>query len=97
MTAKTIARDRMLGRQPTPVTLQNIKKVTQFRGEQDLEEMVERFVTLDTTDSAPSSQAQSSESAKMAETQRAAAEKIAADAVPKSVKWPVTEDGVLKQ
>ncbi|KAF5230382.1 hypothetical protein FANTH_13871, partial [Fusarium anthophilum] len=39
MTAKTVARDRMLGQEHTPVTRTNIKKVTQFRGEVPFEEM----------------------------------------------------------
>ncbi|KAG6012848.1 hypothetical protein E4U43_007619, partial [Claviceps pusilla] len=46
MTAKTIARDRLLGRESTPLTLHNAKKVTQFRGQKDLDDMVERFVAL---------------------------------------------------
>lgn len=48
MTAKTVARDRMLGQQSTPVTLQNVKKVTKFRSEEELEDMVQRFMTLKT-------------------------------------------------
>ncbi|PHH89113.1 hypothetical protein CDD83_6624 [Cordyceps sp. RAO-2017] len=44
MTAKTLARDRALGRQSTPLTLKNVKKVTQFRTEADLEAMVGRFM-----------------------------------------------------
>ncbi|GJN70842.1 hypothetical protein PLIIFM63780_002565 [Purpureocillium lilacinum] len=56
MTAKTVARDRMLGRQATPLTRQNIKKVTQFRGEEDLENMVQRFMALETGESAPVAQ-----------------------------------------
>ena len=50
MTAKAIARDRVLGREPTPLTMKNARKVTQFRGEQDLEDMVRRFVALQTTE-----------------------------------------------
>ncbi|KAG6039688.1 hypothetical protein E4U41_002259 [Claviceps citrina] len=46
MTAKTIARDRLLSRPSTALTLQNAKKVTQFRGQKDLDDMVERFVAL---------------------------------------------------
>lgn len=46
MTAKTVARDRMLGRDTTPVTRVNIKKVTQFRGESAFEDMVKRFMRL---------------------------------------------------
>ncbi|KAM0429388.1 hypothetical protein ACHAPT_006606 [Fusarium lateritium] len=46
MTAKTVARDRMLGQEHTPVTRTNIKKVTQFRGEEPFEEMVQKFLLL---------------------------------------------------
>jgi large subunit ribosomal protein L17 len=48
MTAKTVARDRLLGRETTPVTQVNIKKVTQFRGESAFEDMVQRFMRLKT-------------------------------------------------
>lgn len=48
MTAKTVARDRLLGRETTPVTRVNIKKVTQFRGESAFESMVQRFMKLNT-------------------------------------------------
>lgn len=44
MTAKTVARDRMQNRRTTPVTAQNIKKITQFRGTEDFERMVRRFM-----------------------------------------------------
>ncbi|KAG6250058.1 hypothetical protein E4U24_001879 [Claviceps purpurea] len=46
MTAKTLARDRLTGRQTTPLTMHNAKKVTAFRGQAELDAMVERFVTL---------------------------------------------------
>lgn len=46
MTAKTVARDRLLGRDTTPVTAVNVKKVTQFRGEDAFEDMVQRFMML---------------------------------------------------
>ena len=48
MTAKAVARDRLLGKESTPVTQQNVKKVTQFRGEEDLEAMIQRFMELKT-------------------------------------------------
>jgi hypothetical protein len=51
MTAKTVARDRLLGRQATPVTQINVKKVTQFRGESAFEDMVRRFMTMSTEES----------------------------------------------
>jgi hypothetical protein len=44
MTAKTVARDRLLRRSPTSVTAINVKKVTQFRGVQPFEDMVQRFL-----------------------------------------------------
>ncbi|KPM36667.1 hypothetical protein AK830_g9900 [Neonectria ditissima] len=46
MTAKTVARDRMLGHDHTPVTRINIKKVTQFRGQEPFEAMVQKFISL---------------------------------------------------
>lgn len=49
MTAKTVARDRALGRATTAVTGLNVKKVTQFRGVEEFEKMVERFMAMDTT------------------------------------------------
>lgn len=49
MTAKTVARDRALGRVPTAVTNLNVKKVTAFRGKDEFETMVQRFMGLETT------------------------------------------------
>lgn len=46
MTAKTVARDRMLGREATDVTQMNVKKVTRFRGEEAFEAMVQRFMGM---------------------------------------------------
>ncbi|UKZ83367.1 hypothetical protein TrVFT333_011175 [Trichoderma virens FT-333] len=66
MTAKTLARDRLLGRPSTPVTLQNVKKVTKFRDEKELEDMVQRFMIL-STEGESAVEAQSAESAKLAE------------------------------
>ncbi|KAK1246652.1 hypothetical protein MKX08_000454 [Trichoderma sp. CBMAI-0020] len=90
MTAKTLARDRLLGRQSTSVTLQNVKKVTKFRDEQELEEMVQKFMILSTEgegalESSPQS-GESAESAKFAEREGAAAEAMAGDIVPESAK-----------
>lgn len=48
MAAKTVAFDRVSGRDHTPVTLINVKKVTQFRGEEAFEAMVQKFVALRT-------------------------------------------------
>ncbi|RDA90803.1 hypothetical protein CP533_0512 [Ophiocordyceps camponoti-saundersi (nom. inval.)] len=47
MTAKAVARDRILGRLSTPVTQKNVKKVTQFRSMEDFQRMVERFIVLE--------------------------------------------------
>ncbi|KAL6819630.1 putative ribosomal protein YmL8 [Trichoderma sp. SZMC 28015] len=85
MTAKTLARDRLLGRSSTPVTLQNVKKVTKFRDEKELEEMIQRFMIL-STEGEGAVEAQSAESAKLAEKEGAAAEILAGDIVPESVK-----------
>ncbi|OAQ61980.1 ribosomal protein YmL8 [Pochonia chlamydosporia 170] len=79
MTAKAIARDRLLGRQSTPLTLQNTKKVTQFRGAQDLEDLVQRFVALETSDSAVADDGHSVEAAQMAGEESAKVQKLAAD------------------
>ncbi|KAK7220581.1 hypothetical protein V2G26_008584 [Clonostachys chloroleuca] len=61
MTAKTVARDRLLGRDSTPVTRTNIKKVTQFRGNDAFEDMVRRFMVMNTQepDSTPASKQES--------------------------------------
>lgn len=48
MAAKSVARDRLLGQEPTPVTLLNVKKVTAYRGEKAFEKMVRRFMALST-------------------------------------------------
>lgn len=50
MAAKTVARDRLLGRPTTFVTTTNIKKATQFRGEKPFEHMVRRFMQMSTSD-----------------------------------------------
>lgn len=87
MTAKTLARDRMLGRTSTPVTLQNVKKVTKFRDEKELEEMVQKFMILSTEgEGALEAQSENAESAKFAEREGAAAEAMAGDIVPESAK-----------
>ncbi|KAH0495197.1 hypothetical protein TgHK011_008762 [Trichoderma gracile] len=85
MTAKTLARDRLLGRPSTPVTLQNVKKVTKFRDEKELEDMVQRFMIL-STEGGAAGEAQSAESAKLAEKEGAAAGAMAEDIVPERVK-----------
>ncbi|PFH62722.1 hypothetical protein XA68_12150 [Ophiocordyceps unilateralis] len=47
MTAKAVARDRILGRLSTPLTQKNVKKVTLFRSEAEFQRMVERFIALE--------------------------------------------------
>ncbi|KAK9445639.1 Ribosomal protein L17 [Metarhizium brunneum] len=79
MTAKTIARDRLLGRESTPVTAQNIKKVTQFRGEKDLEAMVQRFLALQTSDVAAAEEGHSEEAARIAGEESSRAQELAAE------------------
>ncbi|KFG88079.1 50S ribosomal protein L17 [Metarhizium anisopliae] len=79
MTAKTIARDRFLGRESTPVTAQNIKKVTQFRGEKDLEDMVQRFLALQTSDVAAAEEGHSEEAARIAGEESSRAQELAAE------------------
>lgn len=79
MTAKTIARDRLLGRESTPVTAQNIKKVTQFRGEKDLEDMVQRFLALQTSDVAAAEEGYSEEAARIAGEESSRAQELAAE------------------
>ena len=49
ITAKTVARDRLHGYDSTPLTVRNVKKATQFRGKDDFEAMVRRFMDLDIT------------------------------------------------
>ncbi|KAG8418145.1 54S ribosomal protein L8, mitochondrial [Metarhizium acridum] len=79
MTAKTIARDRLLGQESTPVTAQNIKKVTQFRGEKDLEDMVQRFLALQTSDAAAAEEGHSVEAARIAGEECSKAQALAAE------------------
>ncbi|KAL6907051.1 ribosomal protein L17 [Trichoderma evansii] len=97
MTAKTLARDRMLGRPSTSVTLQNVKKVTKFRDEKELEEMVQKFMILSTEgEGALEAQSESAESAKLAEKEGAAAEAMAGDIVPESAKSAKTDEEVKR-
>lgn len=49
MTAKTIARDALLGRKPTPLTLVNMRKVTKFRSKEELATMANAFLVRDST------------------------------------------------
>ncbi|KAF5574166.1 mitochondrial ribosomal 8 [Fusarium pseudocircinatum] len=90
MTAKTVARDRMLGQEHTPVTRTNIKKVTQFRGEVPFEEMVRRFMILKTGEKTGPSRDESSlaevEAERAADKNAERAKEMAAGIVPESVR-----------
>ncbi|KAM0303254.1 hypothetical protein HYE67_010860 [Fusarium culmorum] len=90
MTAKTVARDRMLGKDHTPVTRTNIKKVTQFRGEEPFEEMVRRFMVLKASDATIPQKDESSlaevEAEQTADQNAEQAREMAAGIVPESVK-----------
>ena len=46
MTAKAVARDRYVGKESTPLTMQNIDKVTRYRGQTPFENMVAKFMRL---------------------------------------------------
>ncbi|KAM6528415.1 54S ribosomal protein L8, mitochondrial [Fusarium falciforme] len=97
MTAKTVARDRMLGQEHTPVTRTNIKKVTQFRGEKPFEDMVQKFLLLkvegdnvasDASDAKPRDESSLAEveAEKTADKNAEKAREMAAGIVPESVK-----------
>lgn len=91
MTAKTIARDRLLGREPTALTMQNAKKVTQFRGQKDLDDMVERFVALQAGESPVTADDtadgdHSKEAAEMADRESAKVKGLMGDGAPESAK-----------
>lgn len=86
MAAKTLARDRLLGRPSTPLTLKNVQKVTRLRSEEELETMVRRFMALDTADPHATTDVESPEAAKMAAKESAAAHKMAGEIVPESVR-----------
>lgn len=47
LTAKTVARDRMLGMEHRDLTRENIEKVTKHRGEAEFEAMVKRYMVKD--------------------------------------------------
>lgn len=85
MTAKTVARDRLLGRQPTPITSHNVAKVTRYRGQQDFQDMVRRFMLL-ATSSDPDAETPSlaSEAARAAEQETAAAQRITSQLKPET-------------
>ncbi|KAF5002302.1 hypothetical protein FDECE_10658 [Fusarium decemcellulare] len=95
MTAKTVARDRMLGRQHTPVTRTNIKKVTQFRGVEPFEEMVQKFMVLKSNEeNGPVRDENSLAEAEAEQTADANAERaktMAAGIVPESVRKAAEE------
>ncbi|KAK5987142.1 Large ribosomal subunit protein bL17m [Cladobotryum mycophilum] len=85
MTAKTLARDRLLGKPSNPVTLQNVKKVTKFRSQEQLEDMIQRFMIMSTEGEA-SKESSSTEAAELAAKENAAVEKMAGDMVPESAR-----------
>lgn len=89
MTAKTVARDRLLGRAHTPVTQMNVKKATQFREADDFEDMVQRFMVLSTEEGAVTSDAVTSPAARearaAADQESRAAKSAVGDIVPESV------------
>ncbi|KAF4507975.1 hypothetical protein G6O67_004415 [Ophiocordyceps sinensis] len=96
MAAKTLARDRLLGRTSTPLTLKNVQKVARLRGEDDLERMVQRFMALDTADTADplaTPEVESPEAIRVAAKESAAAQKMVGDIVPDSVKSAAGESG----
>lgn len=91
MTAKTVARDRMLGNDHTPVTRLNIKKVTQFRGKEDFEAMVQKFISLHAEKEGGQAALEEDtpaekESARLADKTQQKASRMAAGIVPESVK-----------
>ncbi|KAH7011738.1 ribosomal protein L17 [Ilyonectria destructans] len=91
MTAKTVARDRMLGNDHTPVTRLNIKKVTQFRGKEDFEAMVQKFISLHAEKEGGKAALEEDtpaekESARLADKTQQKASQMAAGIVPESVK-----------
>jgi len=47
ITAQTIARDRLIGQPHSKITQRNREKVVKFRGEEELEEMVSKFVAME--------------------------------------------------
>ncbi|KAM5352372.1 hypothetical protein ACJ41O_005095 [Fusarium nematophilum] len=91
MTAKTVARDRMLGKEHTPVTRTNIKKVTQFRGTAPFDEMVHKFMVLQVNNT-ESGKTRDESSLAEVEAEKSAirnaerAKEMAAGIVPESVK-----------
>lgn len=90
MTAKTVARDRLLGRETTPVTRTNIKKVTQFRGVDPFESMVQRFMMLSTEGEASAQKEESAvfdkESSHIAERESQKSADMGAQIVPDKFK-----------
>lgn len=86
MTAKTVARDRLDGREATPVTAKNIQKVTRFRGKDDFETMVRRFMALKTDGEDPGTETWREEADAMAKREQSAVGRMAGEIVPDSVK-----------
>ncbi|KAG5979492.1 hypothetical protein E4U55_005098 [Claviceps digitariae] len=84
MTARTLARDRLLGRESTPLTLHNAEKVTKFRDQRDLDEMVERFIAIQAGEVAamPDGEHHGKEAAEMAERESSKVKRLVGQAVP---------------
>lgn len=82
MTAKALARDRIIGRESTPLTLKNRLKVTRFRTDQELETLVQRFMARAADNDAPPHVEESPEAAEMAMRETAASEEIASQIDP---------------
>lgn len=76
MTAKTVARDRLMGRTTMPVTKMNVKKVTQFRGMQDFESMVQRYMVLNTQDGVDAPEPDTKEVESLAAREKKAADNL---------------------
>ncbi|KAG5922864.1 hypothetical protein E4U42_005194 [Claviceps africana] len=88
MTAKTLARDRLLGRESTPLTLHNAEKVTQYRGKKDLDDMVQKFVALQAGEAPTMADGEdhSKEAAEMADLESAKVKGLLGNAAPETAK-----------
>lgn len=87
LTAKAVARDRLRGRPHNTLTAQNMAKVTKFRGRDEFDKMVQRFMTMETAgDDAAPPEPESPEAVRMAEEESAAAQRMASRIVPDSAK-----------
>ncbi|KFA66377.1 hypothetical protein S40285_01318 [Stachybotrys chlorohalonatus IBT 40285] len=76
ITAKAVARQQLLGQQPTFITTRSIKKITQFRGAQEFQAMVRKFMKLDTETTGPVSKAADEETAQLADRAKGDARRV---------------------